>query len=361
MDLYTGGGGRMWGKRGMRGMRRLGLALLVGALACLGLTAVARAQGIVVDTAQVEKALAAGAVLWDARDEQDYLGGHIPGAVNFGAAGEVFRDPNREDPPSAAVAAQLFGAAGLDILKREIIVYTRKGDASAYYAARMVEYYGGRHARVYHGGLDDWTAAGKPLSRTPTRLPAVALSLGTEMRGAVDNRQLLERMRAGGVQIIDTRTPREYSGEDIRAVRGGHIPGAVLIPYEQNWQDPAAAAKLASRQVSHRDGMALKPVQDLLKLYGGLDPNKETIVYCQSAVRASETAAVLRDLGFKDVKVHEPSWLGYAGQLTAPAEQEVFVNVGALNGRIQSLQGRLQQLEAEVRRLRSEAPGGGGR
>lgn len=311
------------------------------------------AQRIVVDTAEVEKALAAGALLWDARDEQDYLAGHIPGAVNFGAAGDVFRDPNREDPPPAAVAARLFGAAGMDILNREVIVYTRKGDAGAYYAARMVEYYGGRHARVYHGGLDDWQAAGKPVSRTPTRLAGISLSLNTEMRGAIDNRTLIERLRSGGAQIIDTRTPREFSGEDIRAVRGGHIPGAVLIPYEENWQDPAAAAKLASRQVNNRDGMALKPVQELIKLYSGLDPNKETIVYCQSAVRASETAAVLRDLGFKDVKVHEPSWLGYAGQLTAPAENEVFVNVGALNGRIQSLMGRVQQLEAELRKLQT--------
>ena len=342
----------------MAGINRWMGAAVVG-LACMfgpGLSA-ASAQGIVVDTAQVEKAVAAGAVLWDARDEREYLEGHIPGAINFGGAGDVFRDPQREDPPPAAAAARIFSAAGLDILGREVIVYTRKGDAMAYYAARMIEFYGGRHARVYHGGLDDWQASGKPVSRTPTRLPAVALALNTEMRGALDNRALLERMRKGAVQIVDTRTPREFNGEDIRAVRGGHIPGAVLIPYEENWQDPQAAAKLASRQVSHRDGMALKPQADLLRLYAGLDRDKETIVYCQSAVRASETAAVLRDLGFKDVKVHEPSWLGYAGQLTAPAEQEVFVNVGALNGRIQSLQGRVQQLEAELKSLKARADG----
>jgi thiosulfate/3-mercaptopyruvate sulfurtransferase len=334
---------------------RCSLAML---LVCSGLIGLmgsrsAWAQGIIMDTSQVEQALARGALLWDARDERDYLAGHIPGAVNFGQAGDLFRDANREDPPSPEVASRLFGAAGLDILQREIIVYTRKGDALAYYAARMVEFYGGRHARVYHGGLDDWQSAGKPVSRTPTRLPPVSLTLNAEMRGAVDNRQLLQRLGSGSVQIIDTRTAQEYSGEDIRAVRGGHIPGAVLIPYEQNWQDPGTASKLASRQVNTRDGMVLKPVQELLKLYSGLDPNKETIVYCQSAVRASETAAVLRDLGFKDVKVHEPSWLGYAGQLSAPAAKETFVNVGALNGRIQSLMGRVQQLEAEVQRLRA--------
>jgi len=309
------------------------------------------AQGIVVDTAYVEKAVKGGALLWDARDEDDYLAGHVPGAVNFGNAGDVFRDANREDPPSAAAAAKIFGGAGMDILGKEVIVYTRKGDPYAYYAARMIEYYGGKHAKVYHGGLDDWKAAGKPVEKAATKLPPVALTLKAEMQGALGNKELLERVKSGNAQIVDARTPKEYSGEDIRAVRGGHVPGALLIPYEQNWQDPATPAKLAAKQVSNRDGMALKPAEDLKKLYAKLDPSKETVVYCQSGVRASETAAVLRDLGFKDVKVHEPSWLGYAGALSAPAENEVFVNVGALNGKISSLQGRVKDLEAELAKL----------
>ncbi len=45
--------------------------------------------------------------------------------------------------------------------------------------------------------------------------------------------------------------------------------------------------------------MALKDEAALRSLYAGLDPNKETIVYCQSGVRASETATVLRQLGFR--------------------------------------------------------------
>ena len=59
-----------------------------------------------------------------------------------------------------------------------------------------------------------------------------------------------------------------------------------------------AAVKLAARQVSSRDGMALKSPDELRQLYSALDPDKETVVYCQSGVRASETAVVLRDLGF---------------------------------------------------------------
>jgi thiosulfate/3-mercaptopyruvate sulfurtransferase len=309
------------------------------------------AQSLIVDTAAVEQALQRGAIVWDARDADDYAAGHVAGAVNFGAAGDLFRDANREDPPSAAAAAQLFGNAGIDFLHREVIVYGGKGDPYAYFAARMLEYYGGKHGKVYHGGIDDWKAAGKPVSTQPTKLPPVALTLTAERVGTLWTNEVIERTRAGGAQIVDVRTPKEFSGEDIRAVRGGHIPGAISIPYEANWKDPATPAKLAAKQVSNKDGMSLKPADELKAMYAKLDPTKETVVYCQSGVRASETATVLRDLGFGNVKVYEPSWLGYAGVLSAPAADEVFVNVGALNGRIASLQSRLRSVEGELAKL----------
>jgi thiosulfate/3-mercaptopyruvate sulfurtransferase len=316
----------------------------------------AYAQSLIVDTAGIEQALQHGAIVWDARDSDDYAEGHIPGAVNFGAAGELFRDPNREDPPSAAAAAQLFGHAGIDFLHHEVIVYTSEGDPFAYYAARMLEYYGGQFGKVYHGGIDAWKAAGKPVSTKPTQLPPVTLALSTAGAGSLGTNDVVERVRSGGAQLLDVRTPKEYAGDDIRAVRGGHIVGAVNIPYESNWKDPATPSKLASKQVKSKEGMALKPAEQLKALYSTLDPAKETVVYCQSGVRASETAAVLRDIGFRNVKVYEPSWLGYAGALSAPADNEVFVNVGALNGKIASLQSRLRSLEAEVQKLEARAP-----
>jgi len=138
------------------------------------------------------------------------------------------------------------------------------------------------------------------MSTQPTKLPPVALTLTTERVGTLWTNDVVERTRAGGAQIVEVRTPKECSGEDIRAIRGGHVVGAVSIPCEANWKDPATPAKLAAKQVSNKDGMSLKPADDLKALYAKLDP-------------AKETAVVLRDLGFSNVKVYEPSWLGYAG------------------------------------------------
>jgi thiosulfate/3-mercaptopyruvate sulfurtransferase len=328
------------------------LPLMAAALLSLGLHN-AQAQALIVDSAAVDAALKRGAIVWDARDADDYAAGHIAGAVNFGAAGDLFRDANREDPPSAAVAAQLFGNAGIDFLNKEVIVYGSKGDPYAYFAARMLEYYGGKHGKVFHGGIDDWKAAARPTSTQPTTLPPVKLTLNAERVGTLWTNEVIDRVRAGGAQIVDVRTPKEFSGEDIRAIRGGHVQGAMSIPYETNWLDAATPAKLAAKQVANKDGMSLKPVEQLKAMYAKLDPGKETVVYCQSGVRASETATVLRDIGFSNVKVYEPSWLGYAGVLSAPAADEVFVNVGALNGRIGSLQNRVKSLESDLAKLQA--------
>ena len=68
----------------------------------------------------------------------------------------------------------------------------------------------------------------------------------------------------------------------------------------------------------------------------------------QSGVRASETAGVLEQLGFKNVRVYDSSWLGYGNKLDAPANNATVFNVGALNGRMGALQARIDALEKEL-------------
>ncbi len=135
----------------------------------------------------------------------------------------------------------------------------------------------------------------------------------------------------------------------MRTLRGGHIPNAINIPYEDNWQDPATAIKLGKKQVPDNSGMSLKNQTDLKQLYAKLDPDKETVVYCQSGVRAAETATVLKTLGFKKVKVYDSSWLGWGNNLKAPVADETFLNVGALNAKMTAMQNKINQLEEALK------------
>jgi len=242
---------------------------------------------------------------------------------------------------------KILGAAGLDP-KREIIVYGSRGSWNPYFGLYTVQYFGGSNVRVYHEGIEDWTAAGRAISSEASRVAPIALKLEVNATVAVTTREMVARLNNPNVQIVDARTPKEFAGEDIRAIRGGHIPGAINIPYEQNWVDPDTAGKLARKQVSSNAGMSLKSVDDLKRLYSKLDPNKETIVYCQSGVRASETAGVLQHLGFANVKIYDSSWLGYGNTLDAPAENVTFFNVGLINSRLSALQSRIDHLEKEL-------------
>ena len=116
----------------------------------------------------------------------------------------------------------------------------------------------------------------------------------------------------------------------------------------ENWVDPETPDKLEKKLVSNKDGMNLKSRAQLQELYAKLDPDKETIVYCQSGIRASETATVLQELGFTNVKVYDSSWLGYGNTLDAPAEDVTFFNVGLLQTKLNAMQKRVEKIEKEL-------------
>ena len=312
---------------------------------CMALlfTSLAQAQAIV-DAAQVQEALKRGAQVWDVRDARDYLRGHLPGAISIGDAAKVLRDDNSEDFIAVDRIEKIMSDAGLDP-QRESIIYGARGTWNAYFGQYTLRYFGGTKVSVYHEGIEGWHQAGLPVETAPFKAVPVALRLVPAAGVAVTTKEMLERVGKREVQIVDARTVKEFSGEDIRALRGGHIPGAVNIPYEQNWVDPDTLLKLTRKQTTDSSGMSLKAVADLKALYAKLDPDKETIVYCQSGARASETAGVLQQLGFKNVKVYDSSWIGYGNTLDAPANNATFFNVGALNARIAGMQAKIESLE----------------
>jgi thiosulfate/3-mercaptopyruvate sulfurtransferase len=301
------------------------------------------ASPTIVDGDYVAAAIARNAVVWDVRPAAAYAKGHIAGAISIGDAAKVLRDENTEDFIATDRIEKILGAAGLDP-HRETIVYGSRGTWNPYFGLYTLQYFGGSNVRVYHDGIEDWAAASRPISLDVAQLPPVALTL----------KEMVARLNDPNVQIVDARTPQEFIGEDIRAIRGGHIPGAINVPYEQNWIDPETPAKLARKQTNNNGGMSLKAAGDLKRLYSRLDPSKETIVYCQSGARASETAGVLQQLGFTNVKVYDSSWLGYGNTLDAPANNLTFFNVGLFNSRLLALQDRVNQLEKELAEARAQ-------
>src|SRR5260370_38663279 len=185
------------------------------------------------DDRYVAEAVARNAIIWDVRSADAYAAGHIAGAVNIGDAPRVLRDENTEDFVATDRIEKVLGAAGLDP-KREIIVYGSRGSWMPYFGLYTIAYFGGDNVRVYHEGIEGWTAAGRAASReTPTTAP-VALKLEINPSVAVTTKEVVARLSDPYVQIIDARTPQELAGEYLRAIRGGHTPRSIHIPYDPN-------------------------------------------------------------------------------------------------------------------------------
>ena len=96
------------------------------------------------------------------------------------------------------------------------------------------------------------------MSRDCTQPAPFALKLTRHATNHVATADVRARLKDRSVQLLDVRTPKEFAGEDIRAIRGGHISGAINVPHEKNWIEPETAAKPGQRKVAANVGMSLR-------------------------------------------------------------------------------------------------------
>lgn len=230
-------------------------------------------------------------------DDGAYSSGHVPGALCIDWQRELIE---REDESSGMVIdlgrfAALCSRLGLRP-DDEIVFYGDQGGRHAARALWTFEYY--RHPGALHwmdGGREHWQAEGRPLT---TDAPAVVASeypapAGTRPELRITKKEIASHLGSDGFTVLDVRTQEEYEGRDVRAARGGHIPGAVHV----FWEEALTPEK------------TLRPKEELAALYGGLPRDATVAVHCQLGVRAAHTWLVLRHaLGYEDVRNYDGSW-----------------------------------------------------
>jgi thiosulfate/3-mercaptopyruvate sulfurtransferase len=97
----------------------------------------------------------------------------------------------------------------------------------------------------------------------------------------------------------------EYSGSTIRASRGGRIPTAINIDWNDNLD---------------QSGM-FKSYEKLEQMYKKLPKDAEVITYCQGGYRAANTFVILKMLGYKNVRMYLGSWGEWGNRLNLPIEK----------------------------------------
>jgi thiosulfate/3-mercaptopyruvate sulfurtransferase len=259
----------------------------------------------------VDASRVAGAIFVDLRKPEEFAAGHVPGAVRMDYSSLVRGEPPVGGllPDDAALSA-LFSSIGLTS-GQPVIAYDDDGNGRAGRLVWTLAAIGHGPAAILDGGFAAWRDAGLDVSTVDEAAVGASdyRAMAEQGTDAVAERDwILERLQDPGVSIIDTRSPAEYRGEDVRSARGGHIPGAVNFDWVQA-MDPERHRALRDRDVL---------LAELAQL--GVTPDKEAVTYCQTHQRSSHTFVTLRWLGFNRVRGYHGAWSDWGNQPDTPIE-----------------------------------------
>jgi 3-mercaptopyruvate sulfurtransferase SseA len=174
------------------------------------------------------------ALLIDVRPAEEFARGHIPGAVHLDLWGVSLIDTS-EAPLKAFMwmIGHQFGLRGVS-QNRPVVVYEQDSGIRAARAYWFLDYLGHPNAAILDGGFATWVKAGRPVT-TDTVAPKPTDWVGEPDASKLATwRQVREHLGDPSTAILDTRSEAEYFGENVRAKRGGSIPGAVNLEWKQN-------------------------------------------------------------------------------------------------------------------------------
>jgi thiosulfate/3-mercaptopyruvate sulfurtransferase len=252
-------------------------------------------------------AIPAGARLLDVRwqlggphGRDDYLAGHLPGAVFVDLAAELAGSGEGRHPlPDIAdlqEAARRWG-----VRQGEAIVVYDGGDGMAAARAWWTLRWGGiEDVRILDGGLPAWRGDLETGDVTPPPGDVVLTGGGMPVLDADAAAALAER----GI-LLDARAPERFRGEQepIDPV-AGHIPGARNAPAADNLDE---------------DGRYLAP-EVLRERYAelGARDGAPVGVYCGSGVSAAQDVAALELAGVRGVALYPGSWSAWCADPARP-------------------------------------------
>ncbi len=186
-------------------------------------------------------------------------------------------------------------------------------DAAGAVAARlwwMLRWIGHADAAVLDGGLDGWSAGGRPIERGPSVPP-------TRHRNPLDPRtddsmvlatpESVGEALMSGVVLLDARSPERFRGEQEPIDKfAGRITGARNAPFSEN--------------LAGEDVKVFRPA-DALRLHYeelGIGPETQVACYCGSGVTACHDILALVLAGYAMPRLYPGSWSEWCEDPTLP-------------------------------------------
>jgi thiosulfate/3-mercaptopyruvate sulfurtransferase len=240
----------------------------------------------------------------DTRSFFEYINGHIPYAINIDLMQYHWNDTSKMGIKAFNIQMRkLLSTIGIKP-KTYLIFYDNISGSVAARGVWLSLYFSHNKVALLDGGFNTWKKENKPIETKTKNLEYFKIKGKINKNILANFQNVLEAIKDKKKRkIIDSRTFKEYSGENIRATRGGHIPTAINIDWNENIYNDK-----------------FKTVSSLKKMYSKFSKDQEIITYCQGGYRAANTFIVLKQLGFKKVRMYLGSWNEWGNNNRFPIE-----------------------------------------
>lgn len=249
-----------------------------------------------------------GLVIVDVSSHQSYARWRIPGALHIDYPQLVsVRPPVGGLLPDTKQFVLAMQRLGIDYQQR-VVAYDDEANGRASRLLWTLRAYGHRNNALLNGGLHSWMQESRPCDPYIAQARPSSTQLQYSGDGVADRSYIIQNLGNQDVVIIDARSPAEYSGSDLRAARGGHIPAAINLEW--------------TMFIDQQRSMRLKQRASLMELLTqhGATPDKEIICYCQTHHRSALTCQALHSLGYTRVKGYPGSWSEWGNRSDTPIE-----------------------------------------
>lgn len=224
----------------------------------------------------------------------DYLTGHIPGAVFAALDTELAThgEPSEGRHPLPSTETLQAAARRWAVSAGDIVVAYDDAKSTAAARAWWLLRQAGVDVRVLDGGLRAWKAAGLDIA-TDDVTPAPGDVVLAEIGGDALSIDEAAAFPASGI-LLDVRAPERYRGEtEPLDPVAGHIPGARNLPTMLHLDEEG---RILDAETVRANFARV-----------GATPGTPVAAYCGSGVTAAHTALILSEVGI-EAKVFPGSW-----------------------------------------------------
>ncbi|MCZ8324830.1 MAG: 3-mercaptopyruvate sulfurtransferase [Sphingomonadaceae bacterium] len=240
---------------------------------------------------------------------EEYLAGHIPGAVFMDLADLVdTASPVDNTLPPPEKFASRMQSLGLGDGSR-IVIYDDSAVKTAARAWFMLKLFGAHDVAILDGGIAKWKAEGRPLAEGRETLRHRHFTAWQEDGKVRTKEQMLANVGSGAEQVLDARGAARFTGEEADPrpnIAAGHIPGSRNLPYSELFN--------ADGTFKDKAGLAAAFAG------AGIDLDKPVVTSCGSGVTACVLLFGMHLLGKEDGKLYDGSWTEWGADPATPKE-----------------------------------------